>query len=139
MPQAVALAFATASCSAAPATVGAAVGIAATATVTRAGASPPRACTDNSLGGPRSAGRQGQKAARRPDGRPLSKWDPATAQARVPSGVANAAVRGGSADGEHGLGRWRPFLATVPAWTATLLLMLEPVKLLVRVFAHVTT
>ena len=35
-------------------------------------------------------------------------------------------------DGEHGLGRWRPFWATVPAWSATLLLMLEPVKLLVR-------
>ena len=34
-------------------------------------------------------------------------------------------------DGEPGLGRWQPFWATVPAWSATLLLMLEPVKLLV--------
>jgi len=42
----------------------------------------------------------------------------------------------GDGDAERGLRRWRPFWATVPAWSASLLLMLQPVKTLVRVVQH---
>ncbi len=47
-------------------------------------------------------------------------------------GSPTAQQEGSDVDAEPGLRRWRPFWATVPAWSASLLLMLQPVKLLVR-------
>ena len=145
VPQALALAaVGPAACGAAPAVVGASLGTALTAAVRLPAARQSRTDIVESHHATRkrdsSAERLGPRAR---VGFPATAYSsgvqkraepPVVGQASRPArhGSARTGGDGSENDGEHGLGQWRPFWATVPAWSATLLLMLEPVKLLVR-------